>query len=67
MPLKIVYLLTCRVPGVAILVFRGDRAKATELLVLRHENAMLRRYIGRVGYEPCVPEIMSPHAAWAYS
>jgi hypothetical protein len=33
--LKIVYLLTCRVPGLAVLVFRGDRTKA-ELLVHRH-------------------------------
>ncbi len=52
MLLKIVYLLTCRVLGVAVLVFRGDRAKATELLVLRHENAVLRRHIGRIRYEP---------------
>jgi putative transposase len=50
--LKIVYLLTCRVLGVAVLVFRGDRAEAAELLVLRHENAVLRRHIGRVRYEP---------------
>jgi hypothetical protein len=27
MLLKIVYLLTCRVLGVAVLVFRGDRAR----------------------------------------
>ena len=50
--LKIVYLLTCRVLGVAVLVFRGDRAKAAELLALRHENAVLRRHVGRVRYEP---------------
>jgi hypothetical protein len=50
--LKIVYLLTCRVLGVAVLAFRGDRAKAAELLVLRHENAVLRRHIGRLRYEP---------------
>jgi hypothetical protein len=42
------YLLTYRVPGVPVLVFRGDRAKAAELLVLRHENAVLRRHISRV-------------------
>jgi hypothetical protein len=50
--LKIVYLLTCRVLGVAVLVFRGDRAKDAELLVLRHEHAVLRRHVGRVRYEP---------------
>jgi len=50
--LKIVYLLTCRVLGLAVLVFRGDRAKDAELLVLRHQNAVLRRHAGRVRYEP---------------
>jgi hypothetical protein len=68
--LKIVYLLACRVPGVAVLVFRGDGAKDAELLVLRHENAVLRRHAGRVRYEPadrvwfaalalCVPKTSS--------
>ena len=52
MPLKIVYLLTCRVLGVAVLVFRGDRAKAAELLVLRHENAVPCRHVSRVRYDP---------------
>jgi hypothetical protein len=50
--LKIVYLLTCRVLGLAVLVFRGDRAKDAELLVLRHQNAVLRRHVGRVRYQP---------------
>ena len=52
MLLKIVYLLTCRVLGLAVLLFRGDRAKDAELLVLRHENAVLRRNACRVRYEP---------------
>jgi putative transposase len=50
--LKIVYLLTCRVLSLALMVFRGDLAKDAELLVLRHENAVLRRHAGRVRYEP---------------
>ena len=52
MLLKIRYLLVRQVLGLAILMFRGDAAKEAELLVLRHENAVLRRYAGRVRYEP---------------
>ena len=52
MLLKIIYMLTCRVLGAAVLVFRGDRAKDAELLVLRHENTVLRRHTGQVRYEP---------------
>jgi hypothetical protein len=50
--IKIVYLLTCRILSVAILTIRGDRANAAELLVLRHENAVLRRHVSRVRYDP---------------
>ena len=46
--LKIVYVLTCRVLSLIVLLFRGDLAKDAELLVLRHENAVLRRQAGRV-------------------
>ena len=52
MLLKIVYLLVRRVLGVAALVFGGDQSKDAELLVLRHENAVLRRHAGRIRYEP---------------
>jgi hypothetical protein len=38
---KIAYLLTCRVLGLAVLVFRGNLAKDAELLVLRHERQIL--------------------------
>jgi putative transposase len=50
--LQIVYVLTCRVLSLTVLVFRGDLAKDAELLVLRHENAVLRRHVGRVRSEP---------------
>jgi len=52
MLLKIVYLLVRRILGLAVLVSRTDLAKDAELLVLRHENAVLRRHVGRVRYEP---------------
>ena len=50
--LKIAYLLVRRILGLAVLVFRGDRAKDAELLILRHENAVLRRHAARIRYEP---------------
>jgi len=40
--LKVMYLLTCRVLGLAVLVFRGDLAKDAELLVVRHEALLSR-------------------------
>ena len=52
MLLKIVYVLTCRILGLIVVLFRGDQAAAAEVLVLRHENAVLRRHAGRVRYEP---------------
>jgi hypothetical protein len=50
--LKIVYLLVRRVLSLFVLPWRGDLAKDAELLVLRHENTVLRRHTGRVRYEP---------------
>ena len=50
--LKIAYLLMHWLFGLAVLAVRGDQVKDAELLVLRHENAVLRRPVGRVRYEP---------------
>ncbi len=49
--LKIIYVLVRRLLSLAALMFRCDSAKDAELLVLRHENAVLRRNVGRVRYE----------------
>ena len=49
---KIIYLLMRWLFGLTVLLFGGDQEKNAELLVLRHENAVLRRYAGRVRYEP---------------
>jgi hypothetical protein len=46
MLLKIVYLLVRRILGLAALISGKDLAKDAELVVLRHENAVLRRPAG---------------------
>ena len=52
MLLKIVYLLVRRILGLVVLLFRRDMTKDAELLVVRHENAVLRRHADKVRYEP---------------
>ena len=52
MLLKIAYLLVRRILGLVVLLFRRDMAKDAELLALRHENAVLRRHVSKVRYEP---------------
>ena len=48
----LVYVIVRSVLGLLVVLFRRDLSKDTELLVLRHENAVLRRHIPRVRYEP---------------
>jgi putative transposase len=48
----LVYLIVRSVLGLLVVLFRRDLSKDAELLVLRHENAVLRRHVGRVQYEP---------------
>ena len=46
------YLIVRSVLGLLVVLFRRDLSKDAELLVLRHENAVLRWRIARVRYEP---------------
>jgi hypothetical protein len=50
--ISVVYLLVRCLLDCLTVLSRGQASKDAELLVLRHENAVLRRQIGRVRYEP---------------
>ena len=49
---SIVYFLVRCLFGFVTVLARREVSKDAELLVLRHENAVLRRQIGRVRYQP---------------
>jgi transposase InsO family protein len=48
----LVYVIVRSVLGLLVVLFRRDLSKDAELLVLRHENAVLRRHVGRARYQP---------------
>ena len=50
--IEVVYLLARCLLGCLTVLARREVSKDAELLVLRHENAVLRRQIGRVRYQP---------------
>ena len=52
MIISVVYLLVRCLLGCLMMLTRHRVSKDAELLVLRHENTVLRRQIGRIRYEP---------------
>lgn len=52
MIISVVYLLVRCLLGCLMVLTRHQMSKDAELLVLRHENAVLRRQTGRVRYQP---------------
>jgi hypothetical protein len=50
--ISVVYLLARCLLGCLVALARGEGSKDAELLVLRYENAVLRRQIGWVRYQP---------------
>jgi hypothetical protein len=50
--ISVVYLLVRCLLGGLTVPSRAQASKDAELLVLRHENAVLRRQVGRVRYQP---------------
>jgi putative transposase len=48
--LSIIYVVVQRLLGALVVVVRREASKEVELLVLRHENTILRRQVGAVRY-----------------
>lgn len=48
----LVYMAVQWLIGLVVVIFRSEVSKDAELLVLRHENVVLRRQVPRPRYEP---------------
>jgi putative transposase len=69
--LSLVYLVFRQVLQLMVLVVRGDRANMVEVLVLRHQVAVLRRQVRRLDLEPADRVLLAglmrllPRPRWA--
>jgi putative transposase len=56
---SVVYPLARRLLGCLMVLARREASKDADLLVLRHQNALLRRQTGRVRYQPADLQLAS--------
>ncbi len=68
---KFAYLTLCRSIQLLVLLARGDAAKDLEILVLRHQLAVLRRQVSRPRLEPADRALLAalsralPRSRWS--
>jgi putative transposase len=68
---KLAYLTLCRSIQLLVLLARGEAAKDLEILVLRHQLAVLRRQVTRPSLEPTDRVLLAavsralPRARWS--
>ena len=69
MVISVIYVTVGHLLGLFMLLVRNDAWKEAELLVLRHENAVLRRQVRRIRYQPAdrlwLSAQLLPRRRWA--
>ncbi len=63
---KLTYLALCRTIQLLALLARGDAVEDLEILVLRHQLAVLRRQAPRPKFEPTDRRLATENPRWGY-
>jgi putative transposase len=71
MALSFLYLMTCRLVGMLLGSLRSQHAKDVEIVVLRHQLAVLRRQVKRPAFRPADRAVLAllsralPRSRWS--